>query len=428
MRVENIHCEAVGRGGVAAAGRASCASSLRPPASRLHRRGISLLEVLISMFVLLFGLMGVAAIFPVGNHYAGRGDQYERGAALAGTAFAEMKARGMLDPSVWIYADGTDFLNGPNFYWPFAGVGPGHAFVIDPIGAAETELADAQASYFPYAAGGGGTNPWLSSSVAGTPPLPGTSWPIRRITWPTPDPTSAGDYIRMPSSVAQSVFQLRDDLTVQLPSERDRPGVQKVSASPGADTHEDDTYDDIPIARDHVGSYSWIATVVPTNFAAHSGMQKSDPRHGSFLYEASVAVMFKREGPPSVDSERMLAAELAPGGDLVLYDMSNDLDVVEAAIESIRPGRWIALAGVDPKSGKFLLRWYRLLAIDDEPQRVVSAQFGPRAGVNAMVEGPTWPAPKSAAGLPLPAINLRAILVPGVIGVTTQTVKLNVED
>ena len=31
------------------------------------RHGISLMEVLISMFVLLFGLMGVAAIFPVGN-------------------------------------------------------------------------------------------------------------------------------------------------------------------------------------------------------------------------------------------------------------------------------------------------------------------------------------------------------------------------
>src|SRR5215207_700910 len=69
------------------------------------RRGISLLEVLISMFVLLFGLMGVASIFPVGNHYAGKGEQYDRGAALADQAFADIKARGMLNPSAWIYPD-----------------------------------------------------------------------------------------------------------------------------------------------------------------------------------------------------------------------------------------------------------------------------------------------------------------------------------
>ena len=34
---------------------------------RKRRAGISLVEVLISMFVLLFGLMGVAAMFPVGS-------------------------------------------------------------------------------------------------------------------------------------------------------------------------------------------------------------------------------------------------------------------------------------------------------------------------------------------------------------------------
>jgi hypothetical protein len=229
----------------------------------------------------------------------------------------------------------------------------------------------------------------------------------------------------MPSTIAQSVFQLHDDLAIQLPTERDHPGMQRETVfTNGTD---DIPTDDILIARDHGGSYSWFATVVPTNFAAHAGMQPSDPRHGSFLYEVSVAVMYKREGAPSEDSERMLAAELSPGGDLILYDLADDFDIVEAAIQNIRPGKWIALAGVHPTSGKFMLRWYRLLAIDDEPQTVVTAEYGPRAGVNAMIEGPAWPARTTAAGAPLPSINLRAILMPGVIGVTTQTVKLNEE-
>ena len=78
--------------------------SRQPTAAAAARRGISLLEVLISMFVLLFGLMGVASIFPVGNHYAGKGEQFDRGSALAEAAFADLKARGMLKPELWFYA------------------------------------------------------------------------------------------------------------------------------------------------------------------------------------------------------------------------------------------------------------------------------------------------------------------------------------
>ena len=51
--------------------RSRCAlhrSTIKHQTSNL-RSGISLIEILVSIFVLLFGLMGVAAIFPVGNHY-----------------------------------------------------------------------------------------------------------------------------------------------------------------------------------------------------------------------------------------------------------------------------------------------------------------------------------------------------------------------
>ena len=47
------------------------------------RNGISLMEVLISMFVMLFGLMGVAAIFPVGNYYVVEGEKHDLGSLLA---------------------------------------------------------------------------------------------------------------------------------------------------------------------------------------------------------------------------------------------------------------------------------------------------------------------------------------------------------
>jgi Tfp pilus assembly protein PilV len=101
----------------AAGPRASLSQLATRDSQRTPRRGISLLEVLISMFVLLFGLMGVAAIFPVGNHYAGKGEQFDRGSALAEAAFADLKARGMLTPEYWYYPTKPDgFTGGANVF------------------------------------------------------------------------------------------------------------------------------------------------------------------------------------------------------------------------------------------------------------------------------------------------------------------------
>ena len=55
-----------------------------------NRAGISLVEILISMFVLLFGLWGVAAIFPVGNHYVIEAEKFDLGGNLAQNAFEEL--------------------------------------------------------------------------------------------------------------------------------------------------------------------------------------------------------------------------------------------------------------------------------------------------------------------------------------------------
>ena len=62
--------------------------------------------------VLLFGLMGVAAIFPVGNHYAGRGEQFDRGSALAEAAFESAWERGRAlstDEAIALALEETEF-------------------------------------------------------------------------------------------------------------------------------------------------------------------------------------------------------------------------------------------------------------------------------------------------------------------------------
>ena len=78
-------------------------STIKDRSSHFNRRGISLIEILISMFVLLFGLMGVAAIFPVGSHYMTQGESFEATSLASANAFEEMQIRGILNPENWNY-------------------------------------------------------------------------------------------------------------------------------------------------------------------------------------------------------------------------------------------------------------------------------------------------------------------------------------
>jgi hypothetical protein len=379
------------------------------------------------MFVMLFGLMGVAAIMPVGNHYAARSDQYDRGAALASSAFAELKSRGLLQPGFWRYANNVSVMrNTGDFWFPFSPAtapGAGHAFIIDPIGAAQA--TGAQASYFPYGpivTGQEVRNPWAAGTTT-IPKLAGYEWPIRRVTLPN----TAGTSI-MSSQVAASIFRLRDDLTGELPGEGDHPGIQRWETDNNG--YPDEPWRHTLLARAYAGSYSWLATLLPVGgdqdgdgiSDSLEGLQPNDPRQASFLYEVSVAVFRKREDEPSAASERLLQAELGPGGDLVVF--AADYTTVDDASQDIRAGNWIALAGVHPTTGKFLLKWYRLLAYEDETDDEPLLSSGTAPGRLAMVEGPEWPTTTNAAGVELPALNLRAILLPNIIGVATQTVKL----
>src|SRR5262245_6072541 len=72
------------------------------------RRGLSLLEVLISMFVLLVGLMGVAALLPAGRFQIMQGGKSDHAAMVGRSAFREMKIRGYLNPANWTFVDSTN--------------------------------------------------------------------------------------------------------------------------------------------------------------------------------------------------------------------------------------------------------------------------------------------------------------------------------
>lgn len=415
------------------------------------RRGISLLEILISMFVLMIGLMGVASLFPVGGFYMAKGERYDRGAVMAEQALDELRTRGMLRPEYWAYAgfppfveDGATLPHVPHLVHPttepleagtfnvdlsnFSQLEVGRAFVLDPMGAA-TAIFDAgltDAWVFPYWDLDAANvhfampNEWQGNLTTNPVGYPQNNWPIRRIT--------VNDAIgAMSTSTAETIFRLRDELAVELPEDGDQPARQLWELD------KTGTATDPRLTREWQGNYSWLATVVPSSTDGIAALQPTDNGYGSTFYEVSVAVIYKRDTTidPTLgreNPERSIRAELNIGGELVLF--GPDRQTVDAAVKDVRPGEWIAVAGINQSNGDFLLRWYRLLSLDTETENpndsdyidpgLLNAPSNP-AYRRAMLDGPEWPPPPGGA---VAVINLRAIIIPGVTTVATQALPM----
>jgi len=412
--------------------------------------GISLIEVLISMFVLLFGLMGVAALFPVGNFYAQKGEKYDLGGALGQTAMEALKTRGLLRPEKWLYASNPPGQKGgitpapvmlPNtgrFNVPlrFGASGskkehPGHAFVIDPLGMAAGASVSKGTPWlesFPlWNKQQSGTNnkvpvmirAWRDAMTAAGV-VSGTDWPVRRLTLDVnPNPNTP---FSMTGPVADILFRLRDDLVVEQPKQDDHPAIQRWEVADPNNTPNDPT-DDSLLARQFQGNYSWLATIVPTSTAALAGLQPADSGYGQYDYEVSVVVFRKRDITPSAESERLVDARLLVGGEIEMFIQGNNSPAnLDPAFQDIRSGDWIAVMGVHPTTGVFLLKWYRMLALDRETS--VNPNNTNEYLRRAMLAGPDWPFGGSTNTV---AANLKVALLPGAIGVVTKPMKMETD-
>ena len=120
-----------------------------PRRARASRAGITLLEVLISIFVLSIGLLGVAALIPAGRFTIVETSKADRAGACGRAGLEEVKIREMADPTRWLYCGGSSVGN------------ESYSFVIDPLFVA-TELERTppiqaqeleQISGFPYVSG-----------------------------------------------------------------------------------------------------------------------------------------------------------------------------------------------------------------------------------------------------------------------------------
>ena len=326
----------------------ACHSAFRIPHS-----AISLTEVLISLGVITFGLLGVAALFPVGGHYMRTGEVNDRAAAIAQQAFSDLLARGMLNPDNWlthaelISGDGpfgrphreaiADVMN-RNFSNEAARQRKlnsifGSTFVIDPLSigrvneiappgpapAATVDFYHGAVRLFPFAAPSRAEalaedrpswDPWRAGNNLST----NVPFPVKRITlaMPNPNPSSGSrTIVPLNRDVAEAIFIVDDDLRTEV----------YAAGVPLVQYWEDHTDNGIvaPLRREGRGDFSWLATIAPSRSDARDTLGEKD---NGFAAEVSVVVFYKRLFDPAANTEMLARARVLStspsGGELVL--------------------------------------------------------------------------------------------------------------
>jgi hypothetical protein len=423
------------------------------------------------MGILTLGLLGVAAIFPVGSFYVQKAVIADGGSAIGQAVMSDIMARGMLNPRTWrvMVPLGTpiplsaDRGTSGTFTRPY---GPaldevriqpavlqnrallvqqfGSAFILDPMGVAAMAFPNGFqptwngiASAFPatahdllYGYNSPLWQPW------------GQQWPVRRVTF-----QSTTSKWQMDAVTADHYFRGSDDLATDLPERDDRPAEQLWE---GLDQNGDGKID-TPLAQQWSGDYSWIVTVVPTSHAALEGMARNPE---SFAYDVSVVVFYKRVLPEDAltafnliassgnqlklfrdamgDQERAVKACIVStglnGGELLLKDLGDNL-AGKSPFRDLRVGQWLMLCGPHPNSTsaepRFSLNWYQVLSIDAERAAGVINDSAKERVI--AVRGPQWPwqpAPSLTNNPQHLSNSLCVAICRGAVAVHTKTLRL----
>lgn len=388
-----------------------------------YRRGLSLMEVLISIFVLSIGLLGLAALIPVGRFAIVEVAKADRGSAAGWNGLQDTKVQGMVDPRNWLVYDfqnnllryewdgnipdavlqthlcGTSEVvttGGPGPRWDPAlsdpppalphslggpsryvvPVTPGEGYAIDPLFLANNLTGGQQmAGRFPYQTLGSNSYEYtmkrvsLDRAASGRYSVAG-GW--YGTTWTNPITGTAAAQ----QALFGRLFVSQDDLLFDIPrDDRIRPRRDYRFANTGsvpyrpypptaAETSEYGAIDfanDVQVREFH-GDYSFLITLAPatTDYVV-------DPS-GKTRYELSVVVFYKRDvvyadasSQTEKTPERMVMGTILGGSDLQLTTTR------DASYLDVREGEWILVCGrmadADaPRGYRQVFKWYRVLS------------------------------------------------------------------
>lgn len=448
--------------------------------SRLHssfsiprssfRAGVSLLEVLVSIFVIMFGLLGVAAVLPLGTRNVAEIVRSDNAAACGASAVRSIRAWQLLNPNSWRWPDFSSAdpkAATPTYATLSAAVSAGYlpfgpsSFAIDPlfiakaaqtIGTPGANATDPRPGLFPY--------------DPSTPTR--TYWntlPIYRITLPL-QPTT----LSWPQHEAfyDRFFRWHDDVDIPLPTEgAERPRQMFLCTDSAGRVlpklPTDPATNPLPWLAQNQGDYTWMAIVTPSINEADviwdptSGnpSDASVPAARRLQYMVQIVVFHKRDfevpanyltadqAPP----ERTVTANMLSGGygggDVSLTVPTGTTPDYSSYL-TLRKNQWIMLCGQavfrNPSDAtKYattnVYRWYRVVSATEPP-----VADGANYVRYVTLAGPDWSTEATAGwcyrgGNPAGAyvdldgdgnaLDAAAVIADGVVGVYTMTFEVD---
>ncbi len=360
------------------------------------RAGITLTEVLISVFVLGTGLLGLASMVPLGQYHAVQANHQDRAAACARWVFRQFDGQTgaaanpnshLLSTFSWVNQAGTPvyFISRPR------------VVMIDPRFIA-ANVADVNAASFPYGA------------TAADP-----NWDLPRIS--IADPQNGGSPMR--PFLANELCIWRDDILFDSLNDNDRPDIAASNATPtnpiGANFSSD-------------GNYSWLAMVRPSELETLPPTNPQLTSRAAYLplnqpsqFVVTVIVTHNRAAVIDLNenapSERQVQAALRGPGWFEL-DGSRMLG---APIGRLTPNQWVMISAQQaapanepaPNPPLWFHRWYKIVNVTD-----VNTVNGNRA---IKVSGPDWPVQMLDPNQPV-----ICTIIDGAVGVYERQMTYNV--
>ncbi len=368
-----------------------------------HRTGVTILEVLFAIAIVIVGILGIASILPLAGRQAGDSNRASIAQALGESWYREFMTRGMYHTGSWQrYQDRLPFGFQPVFKSASIPVGAllsktsppnfrptgKQAVCIDPMFYSDRDMPAALAigtstwyrpSVFPYYQES--YNPTIDPAYSiNNPPINSAAWDDQ----PRMLRLTLGSLIN--AKMVEQIFQSQDDMVISADE-------KELDASPvrGIQFYQAPTTAiPLPFARAQAKTeYSWLATLTPT--------EQSDNSVETH-YTMSIVVIHRRDTlfSPSGITERTPGTDPTPddkpGGERLVWvlPLSGNFDgghggrvqliATDGVKDDLQIGDWIMLsrhvgARVDvtgPSQQRYsVFRWYRVVGVDGE------ASYGP---------------------------------------------------
>jgi prepilin-type N-terminal cleavage/methylation domain-containing protein len=392
--------------GVRVQGSATSGQCLHPSSFNRHpsQRGLTLIEVLISIFVLSVGLLGVAAIIPLGQLALWETAKADRCGACGRAALREIQTSRLLDFRYWYWTPGPSRIEN---YWGFY---PPFPFSVSSAIADDFATVSASTDSLPFVIDPLGRAKGMPVMFGQTPSGGATvSICLPRRTLRTM-PLMPG--IAPQQLINAQLFYWADDLPFNAP----KNSAQRPVLVPARDPVSGAT------SVVSQGDYSWFFSVLPAASDAQIDYRTSPPTVSPLpvaqrrVFNVSVAVCYKRNfrvydpsnlypgnstAVRTMDAEQAARIEAGAGGFPGMGLGGGTVqpnDTVNA-----KENEWVMLYHVDDTyPARNRCNWYRVVGVGTSTNTL-------------SLDGSDWDSSLSAV----------LVVVPGVIGVYNTTMELD---